>query len=207
MQLNCKYLMLPTWLCESLSYKGLPLSTVVDLPSMAKHFTKEDISAYIALNECVKVNAAEMHNDELRAYLSSLNSYDILQENRHAISQIENGGNNVLQSMLTTIKSESDVILNEVEKPLSWTIQNMVTRVYQPSLENNNDYVVKLIPITSDMFAITFVLPEQYVNDAVLHAVDDSMKLLLTYYLYEDICQTPLFHFWCKQIRISNQTF
>ena len=209
MQLNGKIVVVPLWLLDSIKESGLSISSLTNLNILEEHFSSDDIISYHAVNKLFdqlsfKETIPEMQ-DPLEFYREIFQHLDLI-ENTKQLSANDNMEFNqsTKQALHSNIEEETLVFLKESDGMKTF-FNTMTAPSYQSAATNPNIYVINLFYIENQTFGLTIKPYDGIDADSELATLNDNMKLLLTHYKYEEVCQTQIFHRWCFTIKRNQQ--
>ena len=207
MQLNGKLVVVPLWMIDSVKECGLPDSSLIDLNELQEHLSSDDIISYHAVNKLFdrldfKVGMSD-GSEPLVCYPDLFDRPDLVES---AKSMLDPSDVKTLSrySMFTNIQEETLVFLKESDGMKTF-FNVMTSPSYQPTTVDPNIYVINLFHIKDNTFGLTLKPYDGITVDSELATLSDNMKLLLTHYKYEEVCQTQIFHRWCLTIKRNQQ--
>lgn len=201
----------PGWLTQIFSTYGRPMTDLLDLNKLREYLSSEDITSYVSLN--IKFsNPGMFGSDDMSAnylfkefvpYKDSFEQIDLI-KNTIELNQEEMENNtNRLSNFLSNIQAESFVNLEGEKSELNSWFTAMLSQPFNPVEKNINNYVIKLFFIKDNIFGLTLLPNTDLITNPQLESCERNIELILNYYLYEDVCQMPIFHHWCRLINTS----
>lgn len=207
MQLNGKLVVVPLWMIDSVKEYGLPDASLIDLNKLQEHLSSDDIISYHAVNKLFdRLDFRLGTGDGGDAFMCYPGLFDHMDLIECAKSTLDPSDTMLLSrhSMFTNIQEETLVFLKESDGMKTF-FNVMTAPSYQPATVDPNIYVINLFHIEDTTFGLTLKPYDGIAVDSELATLNDNMKLLLTHYKYEEVCQTQIFHRWCLTIKRNQQ--
>ena len=208
MQLDGRLVLVPTWLHDAVKQMGLPMSSLVNLNELSKHFSADDIISYHGVNKLfreIEYGRGQPESTErFECYSDLLANVDLLKQSKLLIDN--DGYTSVSDNRILSGIEEGGLVFLKEADGMNTLFSTLASTAFGAAAgKNPNVYVINLFHIENNTFGLSLNLYDGIAPDSELDSLNDNMALLLTHYKYEEVCQTPIFHRWCFKIKKNQQ--
>lgn len=205
MSINARLVIMPVWLLRSLEADGLSRAHVLDVTSLARILSVNDVAFYVALNEYLFDKMPKAIRQTFMS-LSLLNNTHAMPDNHGNVATTE-----AADALCARLRRKVDeYYMAEFQDPKEINPRHLIDKLAYHEISNNSDrvdsvdqYLFEVVLLKDDIYGITFKPhdPETALGGQLVKSYDDLLRLLQGIHGFTNVAGTEAFSEYVNLMR------